>query len=775
MDIPANAAAPGGFITDWVLLGPFVSTGASPDAVPRPGLDRDFLEPLGGEARAVLTPRTTVAYQAPDGGRRVARARRVGPAFDSEDRPDFAHVLDGRQVLEQDYDQAVGYAFCHLLSDRDQTVYAYLGSDGSTKVFLNGRLAHEARPQRKTRPWQDRMKLALRRGSNPILIKIDNALDWWGFQIEVRDAEHHLQAVRAALRGLSIRRIDADAARLTVTAALDPEPFDFQVPIEASAEDEQGRTLVRAAGETGRPVALRLPVGCAGPVVVRAVAAGDDLKPAASLHYVGDFGAAVGQWRSRFAGAAAETGWLGGPWRKACDGLCRWVDRFLRADCPAADDKAVRTLRYVAALTSALEGRVNFAAQHACEALPVWFSGGAEAPEGTYHVFLPPGYPDADAPYPLVIDLHGSNAGARKAPLDGGGAANVPLTDPPVIAVAPVTLRLGWDVDFLNAVLADVEARFAVDADRVYLQGGSMGGKGAWDWAAANPEHFAAVCVKCGTDGRPARAERMRHVPVWVFNGEKDLASYPFMPELMVTALRRAGGQVRYTLFPDLAHSMGDAIDQAVVKRWFLRHRRCGQAAPPDPFDALGIGPEGISRVDVVDADAADALALTEQEESPYPQDNIYRSRLQSRCNGIGDLSAVKLYQACRRTSGRRPDRLADGRVMLRTTGGGPDAPVQMLLCAAEGGLQSRYIAIGASIGAQRKGDLKAVRLPAIRAGRAYVRCTWRELARARDRIRGDLAARGLRLSGEERAIILPDGLRGEGRTWELLVAVAGA
>ena len=148
MNIPVNPVSPQGFLLDWLLLGPFNSEWKGErlrEGAPASALDRDFLAPLGGEAEAVLSPETVVPYVTEAGLSRTARAQRIGPAFEDPARPDFNHLLDGRHILEQDHDQATAYAFCYLESPRAQRCYAYLGADGSPRVWLNGQVVYEAR------------------------------------------------------------------------------------------------------------------------------------------------------------------------------------------------------------------------------------------------------------------------------------------------------------------------------------------------------------------------------------------------------------------------------------------------------------------------------------------------------------------------------------------------------------------------------------------------------------------------------------------------------
>ena len=54
----------------------------------------------------------------------------------------------------------------------------------------------------------------------------------------------------------------------------------------------------------------------------------------------------------------------------------------------------------------------------------------------------------------------------------------------------------------LIALLDDVSASHAVDPDRVYLTGLSMGGYGTWETAIRHPDRFAAIAPICGGGSR---------------------------------------------------------------------------------------------------------------------------------------------------------------------------------------------------------------------------------------------------------------------------------
>ena len=73
----------------------------------------------------------------------------------------------------------------------------------------------------------------------------------------------------------------------------------------------------------------------------------------------------------------------------------------------------------------------------------------------------------------------------------------------------------------LLELLPKFRDEFAIDADRIYVMGLSMGGYGTWDMIQRHPEMFAAAVPICG-GGDVTKAERIARLPVWAFHGDKD-------------------------------------------------------------------------------------------------------------------------------------------------------------------------------------------------------------------------------------------------------------
>lgn len=124
------------------------------------------------------------------------------------------------------------------------------------------------------------------------------------------------------------------------------------------------------------------------------------------------------------------------------------------------------------------------------------------------------------------------------------------------------------------AAMERVQREHAVDPDRVYLTGLSMGGYGAWDLAARFPGRFAAVLPICG-GGDETTAPRLAEVPIWAFHGAEDPGVPVGRTRSMIAAIRAAGGSPKFTEFPGVGHdSWTPAYRDPEVLDWLFAQRR---------------------------------------------------------------------------------------------------------------------------------------------------------------------------------------------------------
>ena len=101
-----------------------------------------------------------------------------------------------------------------------------------------------------------------------------------------------------------------------------------------------------------------------------------------------------------------------------------------------------------------------------------------------------------------------------------------------------------------------------------------MGGFGTWEMAADYPDRLAAIVPICG-GGEPFWAGVIREIPVWAFHGAMDDVIPLNRSELMVDAIRRAGGKPKLTVYPEAGHdSWTLAYDNPELYTWLLEQSR---------------------------------------------------------------------------------------------------------------------------------------------------------------------------------------------------------
>jgi predicted peptidase len=201
-----------------------------------------------------------------------------------------------------------------------------------------------------------------------------------------------------------------------------------------------------------------------------------------------------------------------------------------------------------------------------------------------YLVYLPADY-DKQEKWPLVLFLHG--AGERGDDLDAVKMHGPPKLIEhgkqfPFIVVSPQCPKGHWwnnELVPLTALLDEIEGKYKVDKDRVYLTGLSMGGFGTWALAGYSPDRFAAIIPICG-GGEPLLARALRQMPVWAFHGGKDPVVPVKRSQELIDALKRSNNEeAKLTIYPEASHDSWSATyDNPEIYEWLLKHKR--QATP---------------------------------------------------------------------------------------------------------------------------------------------------------------------------------------------------
>ena len=204
-----------------------------------------------------------------------------------------------------------------------------------------------------------------------------------------------------------------------------------------------------------------------------------------------------------------------------------------------------------------------------------------------YQVFVPASW-DKHQKAPVLLFLHGAGErgddGVLQTDIGIGHAIREHAAQFEMIVVMPqcrkehVWTETAMQAQALGALEQSMK-EFNGDRSRVYLSGISMGGYGTWDIAAHYPGKFAAVVPVCGgirglehypqigvslakdpkiSDPYAETAKRIGTTPLWVFHGGADDTVPVEGSRQMVEALRKAGGNVKYTEYPGVGHNSWD-------------------------------------------------------------------------------------------------------------------------------------------------------------------------------------------------------------------------
>jgi predicted peptidase len=194
-----------------------------------------------------------------------------------------------------------------------------------------------------------------------------------------------------------------------------------------------------------------------------------------------------------------------------------------------------------------------------------------------YLLYLPEAYDQRDD-WPLLLFLHG--AGERGDDLELVKKHGPPKLIAagehfPMLVVSPqCPADQWWEPWSLAGLLDELVEKHKVDADRIYVTGLSMGGFGTWALAAHQPRRLAAIAPICG-GGEPFMTRLYPHLPTWVFHGDQDRVVPLERSQQMVDALERVGGEVKFTVYPEVGHdSWTQTYADPQFYQWLLEQRR---------------------------------------------------------------------------------------------------------------------------------------------------------------------------------------------------------
>jgi predicted peptidase len=223
----------------------------------------------------------------------------------------------------------------------------------------------------------------------------------------------------------------------------------------------------------------------------------------------------------------------------------------------------------------------------------------AEGNELPYRLIKPKTH-DKKEKYPLVILLHGigERGDDNEAQLKWGAKEFVteenmekypcflaipqcPISDFWASALRDLSKDFKMSEEPTQALIMVLELVIAlqdefprVDPDRLYITGLSMGGFGTWEAIQRKPDLFAAAVPICG-GGDVSQAARLTKLPIWIFHGGEDQLVNPKWSRDMFEAIKKAGGNPKYTEYPNVGHhSWIPAYSDPELFEWLFSQKK---------------------------------------------------------------------------------------------------------------------------------------------------------------------------------------------------------
>ena len=208
------------------------------------------------------------------------------------------------------------------------------------------------------------------------------------------------------------------------------------------------------------------------------------------------------------------------------------------------------------------------------------------------YLVIPPNY-QTEKKYPLIVNFTGRGMTSVAGGVFTGGFS---LLRQKALARGYVIVMPGYGSDtWMNEVaekivlecLEHIQSRLSIDADRIYILGGSMGGGGALVFSGRHADKVAAVCdffgvsdlerfyragnyhqsISSAFGGTPDEkpdvyrersginyVERLKSIPILIVHGDKDPTVPLLYSQIFVGKMRAAGANPDFVVVPGGSH-----------------------------------------------------------------------------------------------------------------------------------------------------------------------------------------------------------------------------
>lgn len=226
---------------------------------------------------------------------------------------------------------------------------------------------------------------------------------------------------------------------------------------------------------------------------------------------------------------------------------------------------------------------------------------------------------EESTPLPLVIALHGMGGDDSMFTRGYGGGLLCRLADErKFIAVSPLTYKLAGNAAFIDALIDDIAADYAIDRDRVYVIGHSLGGGVAMYLAQARASTIAAAACIAGAG--PV-GKKVVPCPTLVVGAELDRIGGPSRVRPFIQAAVADGKPVEYREVKNYGHTFVVGRVLPEVLDWLFQHTLANRP-PREPREDIP-GKTGLKPVDVKTNDTrpSDAAPRESKPDNSTPND----------------------------------------------------------------------------------------------------------------------------------------------------------
>jgi dienelactone hydrolase len=495
-------------------------------------------------------------------------------------------------------DGQVAYAFVTIPREKAGKARVSIGTRDGVRVWLNGKLILFRDARRELLPDEDTLDVDFQAGDNALLVKVDATSN-----VAVRVLEAGTTLSRRFEIGPSV--IEMQPEMFTVRTDATKERANAE-PVLVEVLRPGGEIRFTKSAPRGDLVVVDAKGWPDGPYEVRASTIdalgrrfstllpwfkGDALAKARELAQeaaAADAAQAAGftlqmlaeMVEDRLGVKLAEA--KGNPWTKIHSPLMEFDELML--------ERAGKTGRIRAG------GFVRLA----------WRDETDDTPQYC-RAYLPTAY-DAARKWPTILQLHGFNPAnppyVRWWSADDRHSGGFSFSgNREFIYIEPHGRGNTQYISFGNAdvirCLNEAKKLLAVDENRVYLTGDSMGGWGTWNVATRQPHLFAAIAPVFGgvdyhsqmseeelakltpiekflkeRDSSWVQAESLINMPIFVHHGDMDAAVNVEWSRWGVRMLQRWGYDVRYKEYPGKGHEALSSSSSALSGEFFLKHQR---------------------------------------------------------------------------------------------------------------------------------------------------------------------------------------------------------